>query len=72
MSTTYYSPTSYVTADGTSVQRIHGPEASGRAPWLISMPSMKMLNTWGFGLNSLQSRAVIDDFGDLVAVEAWR
>jgi hypothetical protein len=66
----YQTPTGYIEENsGLSVQRIYeGP----RAPWLISMPAMKMIAFGYVMLNALQARAVIDDFGDLVAVEQWR
>lgn len=66
---THQTPRSYCVNAEISVQRIYG--GTQAAPWLITMPSMKMLSRGAVMLNSLQSRAVVDDFGDLVAVREW-
>lgn len=58
---------SFFTSTACGVQRIW----DARAPWLLTL-DVPYVYAGLFVCKSLQSRAVVDDFGTLIAVEAFR
>lgn len=71
MSAVAYTPTGQRSACECAVQRLYGEQAGNRAPYLLTVYPGNTLNWYGID-KSIQARAVVDDFGNLVAVGGWQ